>query len=71
MAAARELGASHVAVLELTRDGKGMLARAGVGLPEGVLGGVLPLDPDAAGARPGQRELDLGRRSSARGRSSA
>ena len=42
---ARELSVDHVAVLELTRDSKGMLARAGVGLPEGVLGGVLPPDP--------------------------
>ena len=48
--AARELDADHVAVLERTRDGKGMLARAGVGLPEGVLGGVLPAGAGAAGA---------------------
>ena len=41
-AVARELGVDHVALLELTRDGRGLLARAGVGLPEGVLGGVLP-----------------------------
>src|SRR4029078_9402779 len=38
-------GADHVAVLELTRDSKGMLARAGAGLPDGVLGGVLAPDP--------------------------
>jgi PAS domain S-box-containing protein len=44
--AARELEADHVAVLERTRDGEGMLARACVGLPEGVLGGVLPVEPD-------------------------
>jgi PAS domain S-box-containing protein len=44
--AARELEADQVAVLERTRDGKGMLARAGAGLPGGVLGGVLPADPD-------------------------
>ena len=44
--------ADHVAVLERTRDGKGMLARAGVGLPDGVLGGVLP-----GGARPAGRDL--------------
>jgi len=44
--AARELEADHVAVLERTRDGEGMLARACVGLPDGVLGGVLPVDPD-------------------------
>ena len=41
---ARELGVEQVAILERTRDGRGMLARAGVGLPDGVLGGVLPLD---------------------------
>jgi PAS domain S-box-containing protein len=44
-AAARELGVRQVAVLERTLDGQGMLARAGVGLPGGVLGGVLPPDP--------------------------
>jgi PAS domain S-box-containing protein len=44
--AALELAADQVAVLERTRDGQGMLARAGVGLPEGVLDGVLPLEPD-------------------------
>jgi PAS domain S-box-containing protein len=44
--AALELEADQVAVLERTRDGQGMLARAGVGLPEGVLGGVLPVEPD-------------------------
>jgi PAS domain S-box-containing protein len=45
-AAARELEADHVAVLERTRDGAGLLARACVGLPDGVLDGVLPTDPD-------------------------
>jgi PAS domain S-box-containing protein len=55
--AARELDATRVAVLERTRDGNGMLARAGVGLPEGVLGGVLPLDPE-------RLARDLGSRSS-------
>jgi PAS domain S-box-containing protein len=45
VAVARELGADHVAVLERTRDGQGMLARSGSGLPEGILGGVLPVDP--------------------------
>ena len=55
--AARELEADHVAVLERTRDGHGMLARAGYGLPEGVLGGVLPLDP-------GRLARDLGAASS-------
>jgi PAS domain S-box-containing protein len=44
-AVARELGVDHVALLELTRDGRGLLARAGVGLPDGVLGGVLPPGP--------------------------
>ncbi|HEX6583801.1 MAG TPA: hypothetical protein VF056_09365, partial [Thermoleophilaceae bacterium] len=42
---ARELGVEQVALLELTRDGRGLLARAGVGLPGGVLGGVLPAGP--------------------------
>ena len=37
-------------MLERTRDGQGMLARAGVGLPEGVLGGVLPVEPGPVGA---------------------
>ena len=32
-AVASELGVDHVAVLELTGDSKGMLARAGAGLP--------------------------------------
>jgi PAS domain S-box-containing protein len=36
-------------VLEMTRDGQGMLARCGVGLPDGVLGGVLPVDPAQLG----------------------
>jgi PAS domain S-box-containing protein len=44
--AAHELEADQVAVLERTRDGAGMRARAGAGLPDGVLGGVLPVDPD-------------------------
>jgi PAS domain S-box-containing protein len=43
--AARELGVGQAAVLELTGDGEGMLARAGVGLPDGVVGGVLPVQP--------------------------
>jgi PAS domain S-box-containing protein len=60
---AQELGIEHVAVLELTRDGRGLLARAGVGLPEGVLGGVLPPGP---GDPPGPSALgeDLGAASS-------
>ncbi|HLM09054.1 MAG TPA: SpoIIE family protein phosphatase [Thermoleophilaceae bacterium] len=41
-AVARELGTDYAAVLELTRDGRGLLVRAGVGFPEGVVGGVLP-----------------------------
>jgi PAS domain S-box-containing protein len=63
VAVARELGVEHVALLELTRDGNGLLARAGVGLPEGVLGGVLPL---GAGDPPGPSALgrDLGAASS-------
>ena len=56
-AAARELGADHVAVLELTRDGQGLLARAGVGLPDGVLGGVLPRDPSQLGRDLGSRSF--------------
>jgi PAS domain S-box-containing protein len=57
--AARELEADQVAVLERTRDGAGMLARAGTGLPDGVLGGVLPVDPD-------RLARDVGARSSIR-----
>ena len=55
--AASELEADHVAVLERTGDGEGMLARAGVGLPDGVLGGVLPVEP-------GRLARDLGAASS-------
>ena len=40
-AAARELGTEFASVLELTGDGLGLLVRAGYGLPEGVVGGVL------------------------------
>jgi PAS domain S-box-containing protein len=43
---ARELETDYASVLELTGDGRGMLVRAGVGFPEGVLGGVLPAGPD-------------------------
>ncbi len=39
---AGELGTDFVSLLELTGDRRGMLVRAGHGLPEGVLGGVLP-----------------------------
>jgi PAS domain S-box-containing protein len=58
-AIARELQVDHVALLELTRDGRGLLARAGVGLPDGVLGGVLPV---GTGDPPGPSALgdDLG-----------
>ena len=56
--AARELGVGQAAVLELTGDGEGMLARAGVGLPEGVVGGVLPVQP-VAGDRPSPLSQDL------------
>src|SRR5688500_14117279 len=55
--AARELEVEQVAVLELTRDERGMLAQAGSGLPDGVLGGVLPVDPSRLAA-------DLGSESS-------
>jgi PAS domain S-box-containing protein len=62
-AIARELGVAQVALLELTRDERGLLARAGVGLPDGVLGGVLPVGP---GDPPGPSALadDLGAASS-------
>jgi PAS domain S-box-containing protein len=39
--AARELGTEFASVLELTGDGLGLLVRAGYGLPEGVVGGVV------------------------------
>ena len=40
--AARELETEYAAVLELTRDGRGLLVRAGHGLPDGVHGAVIP-----------------------------
>jgi PAS domain S-box-containing protein len=40
------LGTEYVTVLELTGDERGLLVRAGHGLPEGVVGGVLPADQD-------------------------
>ena len=43
---ARELGTDYVSVLELTGDRRGLLIRAGHGLPDGVLGGVLPTTRD-------------------------
>ena len=60
---ARELGVEQVALLEVTGDGRGLLARAGVGLPDGVLGGVLPV---GRGDPPGPSALahDLGAASS-------
>jgi PAS domain S-box-containing protein len=63
-AVGRELGVDQVAVLELTGDGRGLLARTGVGLPDGVLGGVLPVDSE----RPDPSSLheDLGSASSCR-----
>ena len=62
---ARELAIEHVALLDLTRDGQGLLARAGVGLPHGVLGGVLPVAPgDPGGKSP--LGADLGAASSRR-----
>jgi len=39
--AGRELGTDFASVLELTGDGLGLLVRAGYGLPEGVVGGVI------------------------------
>ena len=62
-AVARDLGVEQVALVELTHDGRGLLARAGVGLPDGVLGGVLPVvrgDPP----RPSTLGDDLGAASS-------
>jgi PAS domain S-box-containing protein len=56
--AARELGVGQVAVLEITGDGEGMLARAGVGLPDGVVGGVLPVQT-VEGAFASQLQKDL------------
>jgi PAS domain S-box-containing protein len=43
--AARELETDYAAVLELTRDTRGLLVRAGCGLPDGVLGAVVPAGP--------------------------
>jgi hypothetical protein len=59
--AARELEADQVAILERTRDGEGMLARAGAGLPDGVLGGVLPPDPDTLARDLGSRSATAAR----------
>src|ERR671914_528749 len=43
---AAELGTDFAAVLELTGDRRGLLIRAGHGLPDGGIGGLLP--PEAA-----------------------
>ena len=43
---ARELGTDYVTVLELTGDRRGLSIRAGHGLPDGVIGGVLPRGRD-------------------------
>jgi PAS domain S-box-containing protein len=42
---ARGLGTDYVALFELTGDGRGLLIRAGHGLPDGVIGGVLAPTP--------------------------
>ena len=44
--AGRELGTEYVSGLELTGDGKGLLVRAGLGWPEGVVGAVIPAGHD-------------------------
>jgi PAS domain S-box-containing protein len=41
-----ELGTDYAAVVELTSDRRGLLIRAGQGLPDGVIGRVLPVRPD-------------------------
>jgi PAS domain S-box-containing protein len=43
----RELGTDYVSVLELTGDRRGLSIRAARGLPDGVVGGVLPPGRDA------------------------
>jgi PAS domain S-box-containing protein len=45
-AAARELRTEFASVLELTGDGLGLVIRAGCGLPDGVVGGVIPTNPE-------------------------
>ena len=44
--AGRELGTEYVSALELTGDRKGLLVRAGLGWPEGVVGAVIPAGED-------------------------
>ena len=46
VAVARELDTDFASVLELTGDGRGLIIRAGAGLPPGVIDGVLPADPE-------------------------
>ncbi len=41
-AVTRELGTDYVSLLELTGDRRGLSIRAGQGLPDGVIGGMLP-----------------------------
>src|SRR4051812_44106747 len=62
LSARDQLGVPQVAILELTGDGRGLLARAGVGLPAGVLGGVLPVGDDPN--LPSRLQADLGSASS-------
>ena len=62
-AVARELQVEQVALLELTHDGRGLLVRAGVGLPAGVLEGVLPV-VEGHEPRPSILGKDLGAASS-------
>jgi PAS domain S-box-containing protein len=62
-AVARELDVEQVALLELTHDGRGLLVRAGVGLPAGVVEGVLPV-VDGDEPRPSGLGKDLGAASS-------
>ena len=45
-AARHELETDFASLMELTRDRQGLLMRAGVGLPAGVTGGVLPFHAD-------------------------
>ncbi|HEY6780665.1 MAG TPA: SpoIIE family protein phosphatase, partial [Thermoleophilaceae bacterium] len=40
---ANELRTDYIALMELTGDRRGLLVRAGRGLPDGLLGGVLPV----------------------------
>jgi PAS domain S-box-containing protein len=62
-AVARELQVEQVALLELTHDGRGLLVRAGVGLPAALLEGVLPV-VDGDNPLPSVLGKDLGAASS-------